>query len=113
MDKRMQLIARGMGASAGVATGSTRVVHSVNELHTLLEGEVLVVRESNPVWTVGMLRAAAIVAELGGPICHAAIVAREIGIPCVVAVEDAMRVLGTGTTITVNGSEGVIYANNS
>jgi phosphoenolpyruvate synthase/pyruvate phosphate dikinase len=106
----MQEIARGMPASAGTYEGDARVILSSDELPALQEGEVLIVRASNPAWTVGMLRSGAIVTELGGPICHAAIVAREIGVPAVVAVPDAMTVIATGSRVRVDGSTGVIYA---
>jgi len=57
-----------------------------------------------------MLRSGAIVTELGGPICHAAIVAREIGVPAVVAVPDVMTLIATGKRVRVDGSTGVISA---
>lgn len=100
---------RGIAASAGVYNGIVRVVGSIEELADLRDGEVLVVRASSPAWTVGMLRSGAIVAELGGPICHAAIIAREFGIPSVVAVKDATMLLKTGMSVTVDGTSGTIY----
>ena len=106
---KSDLIAKGIAASAGTYTGAVRVVLDVEDLPALKEGEVLVVRASNPVWTVGMLRSGAIIAELGGPICHAAIVAREIGIPCVVAVGNATGALRTGMHVTVDGTKGLVF----
>lgn len=107
-DNDAEFVVQGIAASAGTYTGPVRVVLSVDDLHTLLEGEVLVVRASNPAWTVGMLKCGALVAELGGPICHAAIVARELGIPCVVAVQQATAVIPTGAIATVNGNSGFV-----
>src|SRR5438094_629791 len=98
----------GIAASSGSVTGTARLVRVVDDLDALKEGEVLVVRESSPAWTVGMLRSGAIVAEFGGVICHAAIVARELGIPAVVGVPDAMSVMTTGDRLTVDGSNGTI-----
>ena len=103
-----QISLSGLPASTGSVTGPARLVHTVDDLDLLQDGEVLVVRASSPAWTVGMLRSAAIVSELGGVICHAAIVARELGIPAVVGVPDAMAVLVTGDHVTVNGTNGTI-----
>jgi phosphoenolpyruvate synthase/pyruvate phosphate dikinase len=103
----------GLAASAGKYRGTARVVHSVDELDGLVDGEVLVVRASSPTWTVGMLKSGAIVTELGGPICHAALVARELGLPAVVAVEDVTQIVRTGLDVTVDGTEGTISFHNS
>ena len=99
---------QGIAASAGSYSGTARVMHKAVELDDLVDGEVLVVRASDPTWTVGMLSSGAIVTELGGPICHAAIVARELGLPAVVAVEDVTKLIATGAQVTVNGTEGSI-----
>src|SRR6266852_4807973 len=105
----MKLIAQGLGASTGIVTGRVRVLSSPNELDQLGEGEVLVVQHSSPAWTVGMLRAGAIISEFGGIISHAAIVAREMGVPCVVAVEHATSVLVNGMLVQVDGETGTIH----
>ncbi len=106
MDK---LIARGLGASSGNYTGRIRVMHHPDELDQLQAGEVLVVKSSNPAWTLGMLKAGAVLSELGGVISHSAIVAREMGIPCIVGVKNATSVLVTGMTVRVDGEKGDIY----
>src|ERR1700734_2518505 len=99
----MSPLATGIGASAGTYSGPARVVDTVSELAGLCGGEVLVVRASSPAWTIGMLRSGAIVTELGGPICHAAIVARQLGIPAVVAVENVTSLVSTGDRVAVDG----------
>lgn len=104
----MNITARGTPASVGIYTGQVRVIKNIRELTQLQDGEILIVRASSPAWTVGMLRSGAIIAELGGPICHAAIVAREMGIPAVVSVSNAMSIFTTGMTVTVNGAEGTV-----
>lgn len=98
----------GIAASAGSYSGTARVIHKAAELDDLVNGEVLVVRASDPTWTVGMLSSGAIVTELGGPICHAAIVARELGLPAVVAVENVTHLVATGAQVTVDGTEGSV-----
>jgi pyruvate,water dikinase len=105
----MKLIAQGLGASTGIVTGQVRVLSSPSELDQLVDGEVLVVQHSNPAWTVGMLRAGAIISEFGGIISHAAIVAREMGVPCVVAVEHATSLLANGMLVRVDGETGTIH----
>jgi len=105
----MKLIAQGLGASTGVVTGRVRVLSSPNELDQLETGEVLVVQHSSPAWSVGMIRACAIISEFGGIISHAAIVAREMGIPCVVAVENATLLLANGMLVRVDGETGTIH----
>lgn len=105
----MKLIAQGLGASTGVVTGRVRVLSSPDELDQLETGEVLVVQHSSPAWSVGMIRACAIISEFGGIISHAAIVAREMGIPCVVAVERATLLLANGMLVRVDGETGTIH----
>jgi phosphoenolpyruvate synthase/pyruvate phosphate dikinase len=99
---------QGIAASAGSYSGTARVLRKAAEMDDLVDGEVLVVRASDPTWTVGMLRSGAIVTELGGPICHAAIVARELGLPAVVAVENVTQLVATGARVTVDGTEGTV-----
>ncbi len=105
----MNLIAQGLGASTGIVTGRVRVLASPNELDQLEAGEVLVVQHSSPAWSTGMLQAGAIISEHGGIICHAAIVAREMGVPCVVAVDRATSLLANGMLVCVDGEAGTIY----
>lgn len=105
----MKLLAQGLGASTGVVTGRLRVLSSPDELDQLENGEILVVQRSSPAWTVGMLRAGAIISEYGGIICHAAIVAREMGVPCIVAVEHATSLLANGMLVCVDGEAGTIH----
>jgi pyruvate, water dikinase len=105
----MKLIAQGLGASTGIVTGRVRVLSSPNELDQLEAGEVLVVQHSSPAWSIGMLRSGAIISEYGGIICHAAIVAREMGVPCVVAVERATSLLVDGMFVRVDGETGTIH----
>jgi pyruvate,water dikinase len=92
--------------------GPVRVVHSVSELSSFRDGEVLVAAMTDPDWEPVLRRAAAVVTDHGGRTCHAAIVSREIGIPCVVGTGDATHALTTGQTVTVScaqAEEGRIY----
>ena len=104
----MNPVARGLGASPGTATGVVRVLMSPSEESAMQAGEVLVTRMTSPDWVPIMRRAAAIVTDAGGMTSHAAIVARELGLPCIVGTHDATRVLVTGTVVTVDGAAGTI-----
>ena len=103
-------LVRGMGASPGVATGRVRVLASAAESNRLQSGEVLVATMTSPDWVPLMHRASAIVTDAGGMTSHAAIVSRELGIPCVVGTRTATQVLRDGTQVTVNGKEGTVVA---
>ncbi len=113
MHGKGKVLARGKSVGSKIAVGPVRVVHSVAELSDFREGEVLVAAMTDPDWEPVLRRAAAVVTDHGGRACHAAIVSREIGIPCVVGTGDATRALGTGQTVTVScaqAEEGRIYA---
>jgi pyruvate,water dikinase len=101
-------LARGLGASPGRASGAVRVLESPTNESSVKNGEVLVTHMTSPDWVPIMRRAAAIVTEAGGMTSHAAIVARELGLPCVVGARDAMHALATGTVVTVDGSTGTV-----
>lgn len=103
-------LVRGLAASPGVVAGRVRVLMSAAEADALQPGEVLVAPMTTPDWVPIMRRAVAIVTDSGGMTSHAAIVSRELGIPCVVATRKATTVLQTGTLVTVNGSDGSVIA---
>ena len=100
------ILAHGLGASPGIATGTVRVLAAPAEGDKLRQGEVLVTTRTAPDWVPLMRRAAAIVTDSGGMTSHAAIVSRELGIPCIVGARDATRVLRDGMAVTVNAREG-------
>lgn len=99
---------RGAPASAGRYTGPVRIVRNFNEFDRVRSGEVLVCRATDPSWSVLFAVAGAVVTEGGGPLSHAAIVAREYGVPAVLAVDSAMDVLRDGQLVTVDGTAGTV-----
>lgn len=101
-------VLRGLPASAGVVEGSARVLTSSEQVDELRPGEVLVVHTTDVGWTPTFLIAAGVVTELGGPLSHAAIVAREFGVPSVVNVAGATRAIRTGDKLRVDGDRGVV-----
>ena len=100
-------VLRGTGASSGTATGPVRVLRTPDPA-ALAEGEVLVVEFADPGWTPLFPRASALVMEVGGSMCHAAVVARELGIPAVFGVSRATSLLRAGQPVTVDGSAGTV-----
>jgi phosphohistidine swiveling domain-containing protein len=100
-------VLRGTPASGGVVSGKARIVLDPGKAH-LEPGEILVAPSTDPGWTPLFLTAGGLVMEMGGPMSHGAIVAREYGIPAVVGVPDATELITTGQTITVDGSTGEI-----
>ncbi|HEU5183918.1 MAG TPA: phosphoenolpyruvate synthase [Gemmatimonadaceae bacterium] len=105
-----KVLVRGVGASPGQVSGRVRILTSPTDATALREGEVLVTRSTSPDWAPLMRRAAAIVTDAGGITSHAAIVSRELGIPCVVGTRDGTQVLQDGTVVTVNGNGGTVVA---
>jgi pyruvate, water dikinase len=108
-------LVRTHGKSVGskIGSGVVRVIHGADELSTFQAGEVLVARMTDPDWEPVLRKAAAVVTDQGGRTCHAAIISRELGIPCVVGAHDATSVLRTGETVTVScaeGDDGRVYA---
>ncbi len=99
---------RGLPASAGVVEGKARVLLSAGAMGKLEPGEVLVVHTTDVGWTPMFLIAAGVVTELGGPLSHAAVVAREFGVPSVVNVDGITRAVRTGDRLRVDGDRGVV-----
>jgi len=101
---------RGLGASPGRASGVVRVLASPQQSARLATGDVLVAAMTNPDWLPAIRRAAAVVTDSGGMTCHAAIVSRELGVPCVVGTRTATTTLADGATVTVDGTTGEVTA---
>jgi pyruvate,water dikinase len=101
-------ILRGTAASSGVVEGHARVLLSASEMSELCPGEILVVHTTDVGWTPLFCIAAGVVTELGGPLSHAAVVARELSVPSVVNVDGITRALKTGDRIRLDGDTGVV-----
>lgn len=104
-----KVLLSGSGASPGLAAGPAKVVLGVSELDRVEKGDILVTDMTTPDFVPAMKRAAAIVTDRGGRTCHAAIVSRELGIPCVVGTGRATELLRDGMAVTVDGSQGKVY----
>ncbi|MGZ8751653.1 MAG: phosphoenolpyruvate synthase [Acidimicrobiia bacterium] len=103
-------LVRGRGAAPGVVAGRVRVLHRVEDGPNLEAGEVLIAPMTTPDWVPTMRRAAALVTDGGGITCHAAIVSRELRLPCVVGARRATDVLRDGEVVTVDGGSGLVFA---
>jgi pyruvate,water dikinase len=100
------VIVKGQAVGQGIAAGPVRVVTNKEDLAALQGGDVLVAETTAPDWEAAIKRASAIVTEHGGRTCHAAIIARELGIPAIVGAQDALKLLTPGVDVTVSCAEG-------
>ncbi|HZY19366.1 MAG TPA: phosphoenolpyruvate synthase [Ramlibacter sp.] len=100
------VLAEGRAIGQKIGTGPVRLVHNISEMDKVQAGDVLVTDMTDPNWEPVMKRASAIVTNRGGRTCHAAIIARELGIPAVVGCGDATALLKDGTLVTVSCAEG-------
>ena len=101
-------VLRGIGASAGRVTARARVLGGASDFPSFRPGEVLVAAITTPAWTSLFPRAAAVVTDIGGPLSHSSIVAREYGIPAVLGTGTATRRIRTGDLLTVDGDAGTV-----
>jgi pyruvate,water dikinase len=102
-------VLHGIPVSPGVVTGPARIVMDPRQEATIFPGEILVTPVTDTGWTPLFLVAAGLVVDVGGPLSHGAIVAREYGVPTVVNVKGATRVFRTGEMLTLNGSTGEVW----
>jgi pyruvate,water dikinase len=103
-----QNILKGSPGSSGVVEGRARVLKNVGELADLKEGEILVATTTSPSWAPAFVRIAGAVTDVGGPMCHAAIVCREYGLPTVVGTGKGTRLIKTGDLIRLDGDTGIV-----
>ena len=106
LERRGEVLAEGRSIGQRIGAGTARVVRDAREMDKVREGDVLVTDMTDPDWEPVMKRTAAIVTNRGGRTCHAAIIARELGIPAVVGTVDATRAVGEGAEVTVSCAEG-------
>ncbi|MBH41590.1 MAG: phosphoenolpyruvate synthase [Candidatus Magasanikbacteria bacterium] len=112
LNKTGKILAEGIAVGQKIGAGKVRVIESPKNMREFKTGEVLVTRITDPDWEPIMRKASAIVTEQGGKTSHAAIVSRELGLPCIVGVKKARKLLKKGQKVTVscaNGDAGVIY----
>ena len=108
-EKELKMLVRGLAASPGIASGKVKTIKDISEIDRVEEGDILVTVMTNPDMVPAMRRANAVVTDEGGRTCHAAIVSRELGIPCIVGAKGATEILKEGMEITVDAKRGVVY----
>ena len=108
-DEERVIITRGLGASPGLVSGTVKIVSNLDELDKILDGDILVTTMTTPDMVPAMKRAHGIVTDEGGVTCHAAIISRELGIPCVSGTGDATTVLKENSKVTIDGKKGLVF----
>jgi pyruvate,water dikinase len=108
-EETAQLLASGQGASSGVGVGRVRILRNHFDNHLVEPGDIMVTSMTTPDFVPAMKRAAAIVTERGGRTCHAAIVSRELGVPCIIGASEALS-LPSDEIVTVDGYHGKVFA---
>lgn len=104
-----EVIIRGLGASPGLASGSVKIIHDIDELDKIKDGDIMVTTMTTPDMVPAMRRASGIVTDEGGVTCHASIISRELGIPCVVGTGSATTTLEENTSVTLDGKKGLVF----
>lgn len=107
--RKLPLLLTGEGASPGIATGTSVVIKSARELQRVKKGQILIAPQTNPDFVAAMKKVVGIVTEKGGRTSHAAIVSRELGIPCIVGAEKALKLIKNNSLISINGQTGEVF----
>lgn len=103
------VIVKGLGASPGVASGLVKIVKDIDELDKIEDGDIMVTTMTTPDMVPAMRRASGIITDEGGVTCHASIISRELGIPCVVGTGSATLTLEENTPVTLDGKKGLVF----
>ena len=103
------VLVRGLGASPGMAAGTVKIVLDIDELDKIKDGDIMVTTMTTPDMVPAMRRASGIVTDEGGVTCHASIISRELGIPCVVGTGDATTTLKENSGVTLDGKKGLVF----
>ena len=104
-----EVLVRGLGASPGMASGKVKIVLDIDELDKILDGDIMVTTMTTPDMVPAMRRASGIVTDEGGVTCHASIISRELGIPCVVGTGNATTTLVEDSGVTLDGKKGLVF----
>ena len=106
---RQKIILRGIGVSTGVIEGKVKKINTSKDFSKFKKDNILVTKITDPTMVMLISKALAIVTDIGGLTSHPAIIARELGIPCVVGTEKATTILKNGMKIKVDGKKGIVY----
>ena len=103
------VIIKGLGASPGTASGKVKIILDIDELDKIKDGDIMVTTMTTPDMVPAMRRASGIITDEGGVTCHASIISRELGIPCVVGTGSATTTLEENVGVTLDGKKGLVY----
>ena len=104
-----KIIVKGLGASPGMVSGEVKIIHEIDELDKIEEGDIMVTTMTTPDMVPAMKRTSGIITDEGGVTCHAAIISRELQIPCVVGTGDASEILEENSKVTLDGKKGLVF----
>ena len=107
--KKQQVLVKGLGACGGTVEGNVKIIYDPSETDRLPENTILVVPNTDPSWATLLLQAKGIITNTGNLLCHAAIVAREFGIPCIVGTINATEILKNDMKVKMGGLKGVVH----
>jgi pyruvate,water dikinase len=107
IDKK--ILIKGLPVSPGYGSGSVKIILNSDDIGKIQKGDILVTKMTTPSWVPAMKISSAIVTDEGGYTCHAAIVSRELGVPCIVGAGNATKKLKNGQIVTVDGGKGIVY----
>ncbi|WP_062571511.1 phosphoenolpyruvate synthase [Peptoniphilus sp. DNF00840] len=108
-EEKLVTLCKGLPASPGIGRGKVKLIKDISEINLVEEGDVLVTAMTNPDMVPAMRKCAGVVTDEGGRTCHAAIVSRELQIPCIVGAKNATKSLKTGDSVTVDAVRGIVY----
>ena len=113
----MKIILRGLPVSRGKTQGLVKIISGdtfnekkiIKQLLNINDGDIIVTQMTRPLFMIAINKASAIITDVGGLLCHAAIVSRELNIPCIVNTKVATKILRNGQSVVVDGAKGLIY----
>lgn len=104
-----KIILKGVPASPGIAEGKVTIITDAKEQDKMADGNILVTHYTTPLFIPAIIKSLGIITDEGGSMCHAAIIAREFGIPCVVGTKEATKKIKDGMEVIVDGTKGYVY----
>jgi pyruvate,water dikinase len=108
-ETQKEILLKGIPASPGIVKGKVKILNNPNEIHKINTGDILVAPITTPEYSLAILKAAAIITDLGGTLSHPAIISREMGIPAIVGTRNATKILKDNMEIYADGSKGIIF----
>lgn len=105
----MKIISKGTAASKGLVEGTAFVVKNKKDIFRFKAGSILITRMTDPSFVPAMMNSIGVITDIGGVTCHAAIISRELGIPCIVGTKNATEKIVSGQKLVLDANKGVVY----